>query len=161
MLTLYLTCLTCFLIPTCIILTLEIYKIIYKYHEISKKRYKTIVINNNDILNLAEIYIRQKKWLSCILLIESYNEKNQDNNYTCYNCIGFCYYQLQIYELAKYNYSKALENNQQDINSLFTLAELYKITKNINKAIKTYKKILVIDKNNKKAQRKLEKLIKI
>jgi two-component sensor histidine kinase/tetratricopeptide (TPR) repeat protein len=83
------------------------------------------------------------------LLAEKTAEDVNDNSYqwcTIYNHLGVAYYDLSKYDLAFYNYEKALnialENkNHSDINTIsYNLAYLYSQQKKYDKALQTLKR---------------------
>lgn len=150
MLTIYLTCLTSFLLPICLLITNSLYKI-YKQFYININIFNNNInntINLSNILSLSIIYIEQNKWLSSILIIESniiyYNELTEK----FYNSIGFCYYQIKAYDLSKYYYIKAIKKEPEYISALYNLYQLYKIINDNNNANDIHKKIIEIQKNS-------------
>ena len=161
MITLYFICIIFFLLPVCILITIEIYKLLINNMMIYKINIETSnrTNNTNYILNLAEIYIKQKKWLRSILLLES-NKNNIPNNNQYYHPIAFCYYKIQLYDLAEFYYNKSIEDNNEDIHSLLNIAKIYQIKQNTKKAINTYAKILDIDHKNDTAKKQIEILYK-
>lgn len=66
-------------------------------------------INLHNTLILSKIYIKQNKWISSILLLES--GINQENKIIeqLYNNIGFCYAQIKAYNLSRHYYKKAIQ----------------------------------------------------
>lgn len=161
MITLYFICIIFFLVPVCTLITIEIYKL--SINSTMKYRINIETLNKTNkiyhILNLAEIYIKQKKWLTCILLLES-NKKHILNKDQYYNSIAFCYYKIKLYNLAQFYYKKSIEQNNKDLNSLLSIAKIYEITKNTKKAISTYTKILDIDYKNETAKKQIKILYK-
>lgn len=157
----YLICLILFLLVICLLSTVTIYNVISKNIYINKNISQT---KNNiqveKILELTKIYMNQKRWLSCILLLEK-NSITKDpfiENY--YNIIGFCYYHLKIYTLSEYYYNQAIREQPTNIIILCNLGRVYVKNKKYKQAISVYRKVLQIEDNNKVAQKELKILLK-
>lgn len=151
-----------FLLLICISSTITIYKIVRK---------NLYIINNNlshskkniqveKVLELAKIYIHQKRWLSCIIILEK-NVTTKDKFVAIYyNNIGFCYYSLKIYTLSEYYYHKAFQEKPADIVTLCNLGQVYKKNKKYKQAITMYQKVLQLENSNHIAQKELKILLK-
>nr|QJH88217.1 Ycf37 [Pterocladia lucida] len=127
-------------IPICYILTREIYSI-YKdiiLSNINTNNNYKIFVEKQDILRLAQVHLKRKKWLSCILIIEKFTNNNK--RIELYNCLGFCYLSTDFYNTAEYYYDKTLKIHPLNTIALHNLMNIYK-SKKINKQIKS-KKIL-------------------
>ena len=139
-------------IPICFLLTKEIYKIINCIFLTQKFTYivKTeSSIDDNDIFNLAEVYINRKLWLSCILLLEKYINLYSKSKEEFYSCIGFCYLSTGFCRISEENYEQALKTNNNNISYLNQLIKIYSYnpSRNKTKLEKTYKKIQEIEKS--------------
>lgn len=104
-------------------------------------------INPYNILILSKIYIKQHKWISSILILES--GINQENTIIeqLYNNIGFCYIQIKAYNLSKLYYKKAIQQKPQYKSALYNLGQIYQILNDYKNADEIYKKIMQLDKN--------------
>lgn len=162
MLRIYLVCLTTFLLPICLLITREVYKLCKQYFTTTRilKQQNNHIINIHNNLTLAEIYIKQKKWMSSILILESNILKESEILSKCCNWIGFCYYQTKIYHLSKYYYLQAIKKTPNYISALHNLAEIYQILNDYKNATSIYEKIITIDNKNIKAKQKIEILLK-
>nr|YP_010902809.1 hypothetical protein REP59_pgp171 [Hypnea flava]WCH54863.1 hypothetical protein [Hypnea flava] len=150
----YLTFLILILCTACSITTNEIYKIYQNYKLINSS------FNHKDIFELLQIYIKQNKWLACIIKVEQKHKKEKNLAAEYYNIIGYCYYSLEIYYLATYYYQKALEKEPNNIITLFSLGKIYKLTKKYKKAYNIYDQIIMLDSNNKIAKKQVKLLNK-
>lgn len=81
-------------------------------------------VTEENILNLANIYILKKQWLICILMLEEYLENNSPT-IESYNCISFCYLSTKLYNISEYYYKKALNLDPSNIICLKNLANIY------------------------------------
>nr|YP_009295853.1 hypothetical protein Schim_107 [Schimmelmannia schousboei]AOM64788.1 hypothetical protein Schim_107 [Schimmelmannia schousboei] len=152
---LYLICAICFLLPICFLISSELYKLIARniiYWNINNKS-----IKKENILGLANIYIKTKKWLTCILMLEFHLDN--EINFEYYNCLGFCYQQISLNEKAKFYYLQASYQEPHNIICLQNVAKIYDILNDQQNAIKSYKKILSIDTSNQIAQKYLHQFI--
>lgn len=112
---------------------------------------------NSCTKHLAEVYIKRKLWIKCINLLEyEIKKKNKRSEYQ--NLIGLCYLKMHLYDSSHYHYTQVLQKDSQNLISLLSIAQIYSINKQYTQAIKTYNKILDIDKHNNTAQEKLKRL---
>nr|YP_009295547.1 conserved hypothetical plastid protein [Mastocarpus papillatus]AOL58031.1 conserved hypothetical plastid protein [Mastocarpus papillatus] len=155
--TIYLISLVTFLFPICLLITIELYKLCRQFFIINNilKRQDKENINSYESLQLAQIYLKQKKWISSIIILES--NINQENKIIeqFYNCIGFCYCQIKHYNLSQYYYLQAIKKQPIYLSALHNLAKLYEILNDYKNTTDIYIKILKIDNKNKKAKQKL------
>nr|YP_009731998.1 hypothetical protein [Gracilaria edulis]QHS70568.1 hypothetical protein [Gracilaria edulis]UAD85524.1 hypothetical protein [Gracilaria edulis] len=124
---LYIIIIICFLLPICYFITNNL-KYIYKQANILnniKKPKDTIYIEHQNIIYIINTYIKRKKWLYCITMLEFYiNQSSIDEdkilaNY--YNYIGLCYQLMDIDKIAKKYYLKAYNkqpNNKEILKNL-------------------------------------------
>nr|WCH54664.1 hypothetical protein [Hypnea edeniana] len=152
MIKIYLTCLILILCTACSITTNGIYKIYQNYKLVDSN------INHKDLFELLQVYIKQKNWLDCIIRVEQKTKTEQTVATEYYNIIGYCYYSLEIYYLATYYYQKALEQEPNNMITLFSLGKIYKLTKKYKKARRMYNHIIILDSNNKIAKQQVELL---
>nr|YP_010903207.1 hypothetical protein REP76_pgp170 [Hypnea cornuta]WCH55660.1 hypothetical protein [Hypnea cornuta] len=155
MIKIYLNLLILILSTACLITTLEIYRTFKNYSFLYLKSNK----NHNEFVELLQVHIRQKNWLACILEIEEKIKQEENLQIEYYNIIGYCYYSINIYNLADYYYQKALYKESNNIITLLSLGKIYTITKKYQKAYSTYYRVNMIKPSNI-AQKKLKKLEK-
>ena len=152
----YLICLIFFLGVLCYLISYDITKTIlnalnlYNIYKINIKQ----IVTTKDLLTIAQSYIFRKKWLSCILILEFFiNKQLYDNDIEkLYNYLASCFYSLKLYNKAEQYYMKIIEIYPSNIDALNKLADIYNKLKETNKATLIHKKISKIDKNNKTAQ---------
>lgn len=156
MIKIYLTSLILILCAACSITTNEIYKIYRNYKLVNLK------INNppQSLLKLLQVYIKKKNWLSCIIKVEQKIKKEKKLATEYYNIIGYCYYSLEIYYIATHYYQKAIEQEPDNIITLFSLGKIYKLTKQYKKAYKIYNQIITLDSSNTIARKQVKLLNK-
>ncbi|MGH0883578.1 tetratricopeptide repeat protein [Bacillus paranthracis] len=102
--------------------------------------------------------MKQKRWLSCILILEKNIKDKSKLIINFYNSIGFCYYYLKIYSLSEYFYEQAIRKKNNDTTILCNLAQVYTKNNKYQQAIKIYQAVLRLESNNKVAQQQLDKL---
>nr|AOM64612.1 hypothetical protein Riqu_133 [Riquetophycus sp.] len=155
MLTLYFICLLFFLIPISILITYEINMLINLYYlSIKIKSEKNDII----VINLVKLYIRRRRWLFSIRLLEDSLSHNGNTNY--YNYLGICYSTLQQYTIARYHYEQVLKIDPDNLMSLSGIAKLYILTNQSDKAFEAYMKILNIDPKDKSAKYNINQLMR-
>ncbi|KAI0556424.1 ycf37 (chloroplast) [Gracilaria domingensis] len=148
----YLILATCFLLPICYLITNNL---IYIYHQL--KSLKDIeettnirCIDNKYILYAAHIYINRKKWLDCITILEFYMKQIRISELTTlveyYNCIGLCYQYVNIYKTATEYYLKAYNKAPSTKQTLKNLANIYKLSGDIESASKLHQKLTRLNK---------------
>nr|QCI07204.1 hypothetical protein [Hypnea pannosa] len=156
MIKIYLVSLILILSAACFTTTVEIYKSFKNYTFL----YLETKHNYEELLEVLQIHIKQKNWLACITKIEQKIKKEKNLPTECYNIIGYCYYSIEIYNLANYYYQQALQKNPNSMVTLLNLGEMYTVIKKYKEAYNIYNKINMIDSNNKIAQKKLKTLTK-
>nr|YP_009346939.1 hypothetical protein [Gracilaria firma]APR74474.1 hypothetical protein [Gracilaria firma] len=148
---LYLVLITCFLLPTCYLITNSlryIYDQIKTINKIQKINNKT-QLNNKKILSLIKIYINRKKWLDCITMLEASINQIPINKISAeyYNYIGLCYESANMYKIAQRYYLKAYNISPLEKNILKNLANIYKISGDIKNAKKINQRLILLNKN--------------
>nr|QOS04483.1 hypothetical protein [Sarcopeltis skottsbergii] len=158
MLTIYLICLITFLLPVCLLITIAIYRLYEQFYiSITILNQQSInKINIYNTLTLSKIYIEQNRWISSILILESrINQKNELIE-QFYNNLGSCFTQIKAYNLSKYYYMKAIEQQPKYRSALYNLGHIYQILDDPKNADKIYHKIMKLDHNhtnNKKSMK--------
>ena len=90
--------------------------------------------------------IKFKKENEAISLIE--NENNDDKNDTLLSILGFAYFKLNKFNLAKLNFLKAIKINKNNDNAQTNLGNCYEALGLINQAEDCHEKSLKINPNN-------------
>nr|YP_010197110.1 hypothetical protein LK098_pgp176 [Crassiphycus crassissimus]UAD84914.1 hypothetical protein [Crassiphycus crassissimus]UAD85118.1 hypothetical protein [Crassiphycus crassissimus] len=149
----YLMLITCFLLPICYLITNSL-KYIYNQIEILKSIQKTKNKKNIDhkkIIYAANVYMNRKQWIDCITMLEFYinqitvNEVKIKAQY--YNYIGLCYQSAYIYKIAQKYYLKAYNKLPLEKEILKNLANIYKISGDIENAQKIDQKLILLNKH--------------
>nr|UAD84098.1 hypothetical protein [Gracilaria changii] len=148
---LYLVLITCFLLPTCYLITNSLrymYNQIETINKIQKINHRT-QLNSKKILFLTNIYINRKKWLDCITMLEFYINQIRINKVRAeyYNYIGLCYESTYMYKIAQKYYLKAYNISPLEKNILKNLANIYKISGDIKNAKKINQRLFLLNKN--------------
>ena len=103
--------------------------------------------------------LKRKNFLEAIQNLEEYIAQN-DTNYLGHYYLGLAYIFRELYDEAHKYISKAYQLNENDINTINTLAFLNLKHNNVDEAINYWLDILDIDKKNYIAKRNLEKIKK-
>nr|YP_010986082.1 hypothetical protein NDC12_pgp136 [Polyopes affinis]WOL37000.1 hypothetical protein [Polyopes affinis] len=160
---LYLLFIILFLMPICYVVIVEIFKLLTKNYLfnvlISLKKNKKLI--KDQVLSLASIYIKNKQWLFCLLMLEFYSKLDPLNIGEYYNTIGFCYQVMNFNQLAKKYYIKALKASPSNVLFLKNLAKINYICKDFQAAIDLYNQILVLDSGNKVALESIDSLSRL
>nr|YP_010195469.1 hypothetical protein LK149_pgp175 [Gracilaria baiana]UAD82866.1 hypothetical protein [Gracilaria baiana] len=149
----YLILATCFLLPICYLITNNL---IYIYHQLKslkniEETKNIIYVDNKYILYAANIYINRKKWLDCITILELYMKQIRISELTIlvkyYNCIGLCYQCANIYKIATQYYLKAYNKAPLIRQNLKNLANIYKLSGDIESASELHQKLIRLNKH--------------
>nr|YP_009511185.1 hypothetical protein [Gracilariopsis longissima]AXI97062.1 hypothetical protein [Gracilariopsis longissima]UAD88978.1 hypothetical protein [Gracilariopsis longissima] len=148
---LYLILVISLLLPICYFITNSLrtlYIQIYILKEILKLNNKH-ELQKDYILRLARVYIKRKKWLYCMTMLEFYINQTQNSRYIAqyYNCIGLCYQYIKSYEIAKTYYLRAYKKEPSIIDIMKNLANIYQICGDKENANKIKKKYLILNEN--------------
>nr|YP_009296263.1 hypothetical protein Sebd_111 [Sebdenia flabellata]AOM65198.1 hypothetical protein Sebd_111 [Sebdenia flabellata] len=150
------------LITICYFISNDILKIISRntilYNIYQNIQEKYVSPDHNHNIKAAKAYIYEKKWLSCILMLEFYIDNQSNNIEAYYSLIALCYYNLNLYKYAKKYYLKAIQIYPKNIITLHQLAETYKKCKEIKSAIAIYQQIYFLDPHNKIAKHNINNL---
>nr|YP_010198540.1 hypothetical protein LK037_pgp149 [Gracilaria pacifica]UAD86956.1 hypothetical protein [Gracilaria pacifica] len=145
----YLILVTCFLLPICYLITNSLISIYHQVKTLMNIKKSTIYINNKNVLYLAKIYIHRKQWLDCITMIEFYMTQIVINETTTivqyYNYIALCYQSINMYTIAKKYYLKAYQQEPLNKHILKNLANIYKLSGDIENANKTDQKLIELN----------------
>lgn len=156
----YFVVLLVFLFPVFLIITLQLIQILVIESQFNRLVQKDLAkdLNTDDAFNLAKIYARKKMWLLSIKTLESRYEIETDVKSEYFNAIGFSYYSIKQYDLAKVYYLKALGCKENYLIALQNLAKVYELTNDFSLAFKTYKSISFYDPGNSLASKRIEKM---
>nr|QCI06207.1 hypothetical protein [Dicranema revolutum] len=136
----------------CLFITYEIYNILDDHSYINAKSLKKEI----NTLLISQVYMKQKKWIESILLLENNIVQKNELEVKSYKFLGFCYDNIKVYHLSEYYYNKAAQKDTYNTILLYKLAQAYKSNNKTQEAVKIYKQILTIDKNNILAKKQLK-----
>lgn len=156
----YFSILLIILIFLSLIITYQIVKLIFlEVNYLSFKYEKYVYLTEDQIFEFAHFLIKKKMWFKAVKLLESGSLKKIEENAKYCNVVGFLYYNMKIYNLAKKYYIKALNINPSYIIALSNLARIYNLQNKKDLALNTYKDILIYDPDNEMARVNIAKLI--
>lgn len=107
---------------------------------------------------LGDAYRRSKLYDEAINILKKGLEL-YPNYVSAHLVLGRCYYEKNMYQLAKDEFEKVLQLDQQNLVALNFLGDILANTGNKDEAIETYKQILEIDTTNTEVREKLEAMV--
>lgn len=149
-----------FLFPLFVVITLQLVYIVNIESQFNKLSQKDLAgdLNNNDTLMLAQIYVKKKLWFSSIKILELRSIENLNSKSRYFNIIGFSYYSMKQYNLAKVYYLKALDLRKDYLVALQNLAKIYELTKEFSLALETYSTVLFYYPDNLFAVKSIKRI---
>lgn len=146
------------LFPLFIIITLQLIQIVNLENQFNRLNQKNFTgnLSIDDAFILAKIYIKKKLWLSSIKILESKCLEDLDSKSKYFNVVGFSYYNMKQYDLAKSYYLKALSLKKDYLIALQNLAKIYELTNEVSLALETYNSVLLYDPDNSVIIRNIE-----
>nr|YP_010728569.1 hypothetical protein P6G74_pgp003 [Phymatolithon calcareum]WEA76924.1 hypothetical protein [Phymatolithon calcareum] len=156
----YLIILLVFLLPVFIIITFQLVQIANLDYQFKILNQKDIAknLNNDDIFTLVKICTKKRLWLSSIKLLETKCIMDTDSKFKYFNAIGFSYYSMKQYDLAKTYYLKSLSYKKDYLIALQNLGKTYEITNDFSLALETYRSIVFYYPGNLLANKNILKL---
>nr|AYR05968.1 hypothetical protein [Lithothamnion sp.] len=156
----YCTILLIFLFPLFMLITFQLVQIINIEAQFNKLSQKDLAgdLDNDDAFVLAQVYVKKKLWLSSIRLLESKSIENLDSRSKYFNMVGFSYYSMKQYKLAKVYYLRALKLRKDYLIALQNLAKIYELTKEFSLALQTYNAVLFYYPDNSLAVKSIERI---
>ena len=115
-------------------------------------------VNKNIVYSYCLNLIKLKKENKAISLIVKFQSDNNINDDTLMSLLGFAYFKLNKFELAKNNFLKAINLNNKNDNAYTNLGNCYQELGLTNKAENCHNKSLKINPNNKMALNNLAAL---
>lgn len=156
----YFIVLLVFLFPVSIIITFQLAQIAnldYQFNILNRKEVDKN-LNEDDAFTLARICVKKRLWLSSIKVLESKRIPDTDSKSKYFNAIGFSYYSMKQYDLAKTYYLKSLSCKKDYLIALQNLGKIYELTNNLSLALETYSSILFYDPDNLLASKSIVRL---
>jgi tetratricopeptide (TPR) repeat protein len=128
------------------------------YNLQAKVRSKTA--DPSDYYSLGVIYLSKKLFDQAIIqfsyALNTWDKQDSKGIANLYNTIGFTYFESGQYDLSIYYYTEAINQLPDYIVALNNLAYSYEKKKMTEKAIETYKQVLLLDSENEVAKNKIE-----
>lgn len=153
---LYFAFLLLFLLPFSCFIVFQLFQLISIEIEFYQLKNKSVfACTDNEVVRLLHIMTRKKVWLDAIRLIELRKAVDDIGSYQLMNALGFIYYSMRKYDLAKFYYIEALRGKNNYIIALQNLAKVYKVTKQSRLLKLTCQSILKYEPDNQIAGRYL------
>nr|QCI04813.1 hypothetical protein [Bornetia secundiflora] len=154
---LYTSSIFIFLLMICIVLSLDILKILsYLLLLNSCINDGKLIINTlhvNDIKALLSTYIKQNRWMLSIALLELCCNTQMLDTIDLSMIFGYCYQQIAYFSCAKYYYRQALREQPHNLDVLQHLASIYSVLNENNNLKDICSTIRSIDSSNQWAHR--------
>ena len=149
-----------FLLPFVILITIQMVKILVREYwlVILSRLQSSQSFTCDSMFNLARLYTLKKQWFACVRILELCLQISSQNEYVYFNALGFCYYNMGYYDLAKNYYMNAVDGKNNYTLALNNLAKVYITTENYDKALEIYKLILKYNPDCKRAKKNLKNL---
>lgn len=123
----YFLVLLVFLVIYSLFITVQLYKFIKLELFFKKKLLKNIGPYNIDQLFIVLRVLSFKKlWFTSIRVVEEQKDVVRKEVHRYFNAVGFIYYNMQKYDLAKLYYLKSLNEKSDYLVALNNLAKVYK-----------------------------------
>lgn len=128
----YFSVLLVFLVLYSVFITFQVYKLISLELSFKKIVLKKIDSNNMDqLFNTLRILLYKRLWLKAIKLLEYPKNVPQISIHKYFNAVGFVYYSMEKYDLAKLYYLRSLSKKDDYLAVLNNLAKVYEKKKGI------------------------------
>ena len=111
----------------------------------------------DELFDMLNILIEKRLWFKAVKLMESFIDIPLNKMHQYFNALGFVYYSMNQYDLARLYYLKALDIKDNYIVALQNLAKVYEKTENYVLVLSVYKSILKYDSTNKIAQQYIKR----
>lgn len=122
----YFLVLLIFLVLYSLFITIQLYKFIKLELFFKKNLLKKISPCNKDQLFIMLRVLSSKKlWFTSIRLVEEQKDVVHKEIHRYFNAVGFIYYNMQKYDLAKLYYLKSLNEKSDYLIALNNLAKVY------------------------------------
>ena len=155
---LYFFLLLLILLPLSCFIGTQLFRLVSLNINLLLLRRKNISLStSNELLSIISLMLKKKCWLKSIELIESYSQLSDTSIYQHFNALGFIYYSVSNYKLAKFYYLKAINVKKDYVPALQNLAKLYKCIQDNSSMLQTCGRILFYDPSNKMANFYLSK----
>nr|YP_009589075.1 conserved hypothetical plastid protein [Corallina ferreyrae]QBL75591.1 conserved hypothetical plastid protein [Corallina ferreyrae] len=100
----------------------------------------------------------KRLWFQSLKLLESVKEVDLEYRHQYFNTVGFIYYNMKDYDLAKKYYIEAISIKNNYLVALQNLAKVYELQNNYVSAIESYNSILSYEPDNRIANLKVTRL---
>ena len=139
-----------FLVPFSCFIAVQVYQLVGSEIYFSRVKRKFMFIHTGtELLDFLSVLLKKNLWFDAIRLMEIKYSLKDIRVHQYFNSLGFIYYNMQKYDLAKLYYIKALKIQDSYIVGLQNLAKVYEATKDNALMMSTYQSILKLDPTNK------------
>lgn len=147
---LYFALVLSFLVPFSCFIAVQVYQLIgSEIHFLRVKQKFMLIHTGTELLGFLSVLLKKNLWFDAIRLMEIKCSLKDLRMHQYFNSLGFIYYNMQKYDLAKLYYIKALNIHGSYIVGLQNLAKAYEATKDTVLMMSTYQSILKLDPTNK------------
>ena len=112
-----------------------------------------------DYYSIGVIYLSKKLFDEAILqfskALKNWNKEDIEGLSNLYNTIGFTYFESEQFDVSIYYYKEAISLRPNYIVALNNLGYAYEKKKMLQDAIEVYSKVLIFDRENEIANKKL------
>lgn len=147
-----------FLIPFSLFIVFQLFQVVKIDVYLWKAKNNKTLYPSDYLFDLVTVLLKKRLWFDAIKLLESAQNLSELEKPQYFNALGFVYYSVHKYNIAKFYYLKALKLKKNYIVALQNLAKLYDIAKNYEMAASTYQTVLTYDPLNKVAKKSLRAL---
>lgn len=157
---LYLLLVLCALLPFSFFISFQLFQLLKR--DILLRQVKQDLLNvhyDAQLFTFVSVLVNKKLWLDAIKIMEKNCRLRDLSLHRYFNALGFVYYSMQQYNLARIYYTKALGVKKNYLAALLNLAKLYRVTKEPVFLASTCRSILQYDPTNRMASRYLDSII--
>lgn len=120
-------------------------------------RFKSDILSSHTgLFSILRLLTDRRLWFDSIKLMELNRSSSQLQMHKYFNALGFVYYSMQKYDLAKFYYLQSLAVQDKYIVALQNLAKVYDTLRDTESALLIYKRVLDQDPGNKTAIRYID-----
>lgn len=157
---LYLLLVLCALVPFSFFVSFQLFQLLKRdvcFYQMKKDR--PLIDTDIQLFDCFSVLVNKKLWFDAIKIMEKNYAMKDIGLHRYFNALGFVYYSIQEYNLAKVYYLRALEIQKSYVMALLNLAKVYKVTREAALLVSTCKTILKYDPVNKIANQYLSSRI--
>lgn len=149
---LYLLSVLCALVPFSLLVSFQLFQLLKRdacFYQMRKDR--SSIDTDVQLFDYFSILVNKKLWLDAIKIMEKNCAMRDLKLHRYFNALGFVYYSIQEYNLAKIYYLRALEIQKSYVVAMLNLAKVYQATQEEVLLVSTFRTVLDYDPTNKMA----------